>query len=231
MRPELDRDKLVSTMAFALRHNPAHFELQLDDEGWTSLEDLIVAIRFERYEWACIDESIVSAAIADMDRFELRNGRIRAVYGHSIELAKLPAIATPPAVLYHGTSAANVSSILQQGVLRMRRQFAHLSSDYDWVVRFLDDKPSWTIFAIDTAPAVEAGVVFRKANDHVWLTDAMPTQFLCLHSTGHGLHPRATPLRRFVSLHSAEAVVECFPDKATGETTSAGSVTASPCGR
>ena len=127
---------------------------------------MIIAIRFERYEWACLDESIVCAAIADMDRFEVRNGRIRAVFGHSIELAKVPAIATPPAVLYHGTSANNVSSILQQGVVRMRRRFAHLSSDYEWVVRFLSDKPSWTIFAIDTVPALEAGLFFRRANNH-----------------------------------------------------------------
>ena len=48
MDPELNRGKLVSTMAFALRHNPAHFKLNLDDEGWTSFEELIIAIRFER---------------------------------------------------------------------------------------------------------------------------------------------------------------------------------------
>ena len=186
MRRELDPGLLVSTMAFALRHDPAHFDLHLDDEGWTSFEDLIIAIRFERLEWACIDESIVRAAIAQMDRFEIHNGRIRAVYGHSIELAHPPAIATPPAVLYHGTSANNVSGILQQGILRMRRRFAHLSSDYDWVARFLDDKPAWTIFGVDTVRALEARVLFRRANHHVWLTDAMPAQFLRVESAGMG---------------------------------------------
>jgi putative RNA 2'-phosphotransferase len=194
VRRELDRGRLVSTMAFALRHDPAHFDLELDDEGWTSFEELIFAIRFKRYEWEYVDETIVRSVIADMDRFEIRNGRIRAVYGHSVELAKPPAIATPPAILYHGTSADNVSSILQQGVLRMRRRFAHLSSDYDWVVKFLIDKPSWTIFAIDTARAVDAGVLFRKANSHVWLTDAMPAQFLCLCTNGHGMQMPDTQL-------------------------------------
>lgn len=186
MRRELDRGRLVSTIAFALRHDPAHFELQLDDEGWTSFEELIIAIRFERHEWACLDESIVKAAIADMDRFEIRDDRIRAVYGHSIQLAKPPAIESPPAILFHGTSADNVSSILQQGILRMRRQFTHLSSDYDWVVRFLDDKPAWTIFAIDTLAALETSVLFRRANHHVWLTDAMPAGLLRIESTGKG---------------------------------------------
>lgn len=187
MRRELDRGRLVSTMAFALRHDPARFDLQLDEEGWASFEDLVLAIRFERYEWQDIDESVIKAVIAEMDRFEIRNGKIRAVYGHSIELAKPPAIAAPPAVLYHGTSADNVPSILQHGILRMRRQFVHLSSDYDWVVRFLDDKPAWAIFAIETADAIEAGVLFRKANHHVWMTEAMSRRFLVVHSQGQGL--------------------------------------------
>ena len=192
MRRELDRERLVSTMAFALRHDPAQFDLQLDDEGWSNFEDLIIAIRFERVEWAYIDESIVNEIIADMDRFEVRDGRIRAVYGHSVELTRPPAISTPPTVLYHGTSADNVPSILREGVLRMRRQFAHLSSDYDWVVRFLDDKPAWTIFAIDTFPALEAGILFRRANQHVWLTDALPANFLRIESTGEGMRLPAT---------------------------------------
>ena len=191
MRSELDRERLVSTMAFALRHDPAHFELALDDEGWTSFENLVIAIRFERYEWACVNESIVRAAIADMDRFEIRDGKIRAVYGHSVELTKLPPIETPPAILFHGTSADNVPSILERGILRMRRRFVHLSNDCHWVVRFLDDKPTWTIFAIDTSAALESGVLFRRANHHVWLTDSMPAQLLRIESTGTGMNAPA----------------------------------------
>jgi putative RNA 2'-phosphotransferase len=187
VRRELDQGRLVSTMAFALRHDPARFDLQLDDEGWTSFEDLVIAIRFERYEWQDIDETVIKDAIAEMDRFEVRNGRIRAVYGHSVELAKPAKIEKPPAVLYHGTSVDNVSSIRQHGILRMRRQFVHLSSDYDWVVRFLDDKPAWTIFTVETAHPLDAGIAFRRANRHVWLTDTIPTRFLGVYSHGNGL--------------------------------------------
>ena len=183
---EFDQGRLISTMAFALRHDPAHFDLELDDEGWTTFEDLIIAIRFERFEWAFLDEPQIRAAIAGMDRFEIREGRIRAVYGHSVELVKPPAVSTPPALLFHGTASDNVSSILRQGILRMRRQFAHFSTDLDWVVDFLRDKPNWTIFAIPTQPALEAGVIFRKANHHVWLADCMDARFLLIHSNGHG---------------------------------------------
>jgi hypothetical protein len=37
-------------------------------------------VRFERYDWDFIDEALVKATIAGMDRFETRDGRIRAVY-------------------------------------------------------------------------------------------------------------------------------------------------------
>jgi putative RNA 2'-phosphotransferase len=167
--------------------------LQLDAEGWTSFEELIIAIRFERHEWAWLDESKIMAAIAEMDRFEIREGKIRAVYGHSIALARPPAIATPPDVLYHGTSADNVPNILKHGILRMRRQLAHLSSDYEWVVRFLDDKATWTILAIKSSAALNAGVSFRKANHHVWLTDEIQPGFLDIHSEGHRLLAQQCP--------------------------------------
>ena len=184
---DFDPGRLISTMAFALRHDPAHFDLELDDEGWTGFEDLVFAIRFERYDWDFIDETLVKATIAGMDRFEIRDGKIRAVYGHSVELARPPAVAAPPAVLFHGTASGNLPSILRQGILRMRRRFAHFSTDYDWVVRFLSDKPTWTILAIDTPRAQKAGISFRKANDHVWLADSMDPQFLLVHSKGHGM--------------------------------------------
>ena len=187
MRREIDQGRLVSTMAFALRHDPARFDLELDDEGWTSFEDLIIAIRFARVEWSLLDESMIRAAIADMDRFEIRDGRIRAVYGHSIGLAKPPALGMPPAHLFHGTASENIPSILQQGLLKMRRQFVHISTDYEWVVGFLRDKPAWTILAIATQPPLEAGVDFRKANHHVWLADFMDPRFLIVHSTGQGV--------------------------------------------
>jgi len=186
VRREIDQGRLVSTMAFALRHDPARFDLELDDEGWTSFEDLIIAIRFARAEWGLLDEPMIRAAVAGMDRFEIRDGRIRAVYGHSIGLVKPPALGMPPAVLFHGTAAENVPSILQQGLLKMRRQFVHFSTDYEWVVGFLRDKPAWTILAIATPSPVEAGVVFRKANHHVWLTDFMDPRFLVVNSIGQG---------------------------------------------
>jgi putative RNA 2'-phosphotransferase len=191
MHAHLDHWRLVSIMALALRHDPARFGLELDEEGWTSFEDLIIAIRFEHHEWSHLNLSVVDSLIAGMDRFEIRDGRIRAAYGHSFELVKPPAVAIPPATLFHGTASDNYPAISQRGILKMRRRFAHLSADLDWVVRFLADKPAWTIFAVDTLRALQGGVVFRQANHHVWLADAVPKDTLTIHSQGFGLPGQA----------------------------------------
>ena len=62
-------------------------------------------------------------------RFAVEGGRIRARYGHSVPLAISYEYAEPPATLYHGTSEANLASILREGLLPMGRQKVHLSAD------------------------------------------------------------------------------------------------------
>ena len=181
-----DEGRLVTTIAYALRHGPSRFALELDDEGWTKFDDLIAAIRFERYEWTDLNAPTAKAALESMDRFEFRGDYIRAAYGHSVELLTPPPIAAPPAILFHGTAADNVASIFQQGVRKMKRRFVHLSADLDWVIRFLSDKPTRTILAVNTSMAINAGVSFRRANNHVWLTDSVPPTLLAIHSQGVG---------------------------------------------
>jgi putative RNA 2'-phosphotransferase len=178
MRLQFDQGRLISTMAFALRHDPAHFGLQLDEEGWTSFVDLVIAIQFERYDWALIDEPLVEATIAGMDRFEMRDGRIRATYGHSIELGKLPPIVSPPLLLFHGTTQEALPAIRRDGLKPMGRRFVHLTSDRDYALLVANAKAGQTIIVVNAAAANTAGRVFRFANARVWLTEQVESAFL-----------------------------------------------------
>src|SRR5438477_363012 len=142
--------KLVHTMAHALRHDPAKYGLKPDAEGWVSFDDLIIAIRYERREWMNLDHDkiVVLLAAMESDRFEIAGPKIRAVYGHSINLEKPPPIQNSPEVLFHGTSAENSAEITAKGLLRMSSQFVHLSSDLEWVRRFVANKERWIVFRI-----------------------------------------------------------------------------------
>lgn len=76
-------------------------------------------------------------AAMESERFEIAGEKIRAKYGHSIVIEKPPQIQDPPEALFHGLDARNHSRIMARGLLRMKRQFVHLSSDFSEVQRFV----------------------------------------------------------------------------------------------
>ncbi len=175
----IESEKLVSTLAFALRHNPFQFGLDLDDEGWTNLEDLVIAIRFDRYDWALVDETTLRSVIEGMDRFHIRDGRIRATYGHSVKLGRLAPVASPPpTVLFHGTTTNALSAIRREGLKPIGRRFVHLTSDHEYALRVTNAKQGQSVVLVRAADAHATGQVFRRANDHVWLTDQVEASFL-----------------------------------------------------
>ena len=88
-----DHGKIVSTLAFVLRHDPTRFGLELDDEGWASLDDVLIAIRFDRYDWASSMRKCSTRSSKGRIDSKFAAARIRATYGHSVELGKLPPIA------------------------------------------------------------------------------------------------------------------------------------------
>ncbi len=177
---------IIRTLAYALRHNPTQFNLALDAEGWASIDQLVNELRFVRYDWAFLDWARIERTINGSDRFEVHAGKIRAAYGHTIELEKPPAIAEPPEFLFHGTAAESIPEIMTNGLNPMGRRFVHLSSDINWVLDFLLSKPQWALLRILARQAFRGGVCFRQANRHVWLADPMSAPFVRIESAGAG---------------------------------------------
>jgi len=175
------RIRLSKTVAHALRHAPHEYELELDDQGWVDISALLAALRAERAEWQELTEIDLAAIMdaADKQRFEMARGRIRALYGHSLpgKLARSPA--TPPEILWHGTSPAAATSILAEGLAPMGRQYVHLSVD---VATALDvgrrKAPAPVLLRVRAGAAYAAGVAFYAGNDRVWLADRVPAAFI-----------------------------------------------------
>lgn len=178
----IDTVNLSKTLSHALRHEPWLYELELDDEGWVSIESVLAALRGERTEWNDLTEAGLVGMIAASSkrRHEISDGRIRALYGHSIpgKLIKTPA--TPPAVLYHGTAPDTVPFIRTSGLLPMSRQYVHLSVDEATaaeVGRRKAQRP--VILQVLATNAYASGVRFYAGNEKVWLADSVPPQFIC----------------------------------------------------
>ena len=86
---------LSSTISHALRHEPWIYELELDNDGWVSVESLLQSLKPLQSEWSdlSIDHLEKMIAKSGKKRHELSGNKIRALYGHTIpgKLKKEPA--------------------------------------------------------------------------------------------------------------------------------------------
>ena len=172
--------RLSRVVSRVLRHEPWAFELELDEQGWVPVTALVAALRQER-RWSSLTIAEVETMVAGCakQRYELREGRIRAMYGHSVprRIERVPA--TPPSLLFHGTSPATARVIRSEGLRPMGRQYVHLSVDRDmaWTVG-ARKAPDPVILVVDVRAALAAGVAFYAGNEKVWLADAVPPGFI-----------------------------------------------------
>ena len=181
MNASVKPQELSKTVSHALRHEPWLYELELDNEGWVTLPSLLDCLRAERQEWSELVESDLIAMIDSSvkRRHEILDGRIRAIYGHSIpqRLSRTPL--SPPAVLFHGTSPASIDSIKKDGLKPMNRQNVHLSVDEATAKEAGRRKSREAlVLRVNATLAFEQGVGFYEGNERVWLADAVPSQFI-----------------------------------------------------
>ena len=173
-------ENLSKEISYALRHAPWEYELEMDEEGWVPVEQLLDALH-RNEKWVNIGEADLKEMIekSEKKRHELVNGKIRAFYGHSIPMKILKEEKMPPNVLYHGTARRFLESINENGLLPQSRQYVHLSQDIETaenVGRRHDDKPC--ILVIDAKKAWDDGVRFYLGNQKVWLADTIPSRYI-----------------------------------------------------
>nr|BBH90583.1 putative RNA 2'-phosphotransferase [Thermosporothrix sp. COM3] len=177
----MDLKRLSKTISYALRHHPDEFGLQLDVQGWVSLDALLAALRKRRAEWRHIGEDTIHMVMANADkqRFELRDGRIRAYYGHSLPAKIQREAAPPPTLLYHGTTPEAARIIQVQGLRPMRRQYVHLSEERE-TARMVALRRTSTpvLLVVRSRAAYEDGIFFAPGNDAIWLSDPIPARYL-----------------------------------------------------
>jgi putative RNA 2'-phosphotransferase len=172
---------LSRAVSHALRHDPWLYELEADAEGWASVESVLAALRKQRAGWAGLVEGDLAHMIetSTKRRHEIKDGRIRSIYGHSLpgRLKKTPA--APPSVLFHGTAPAVVSLIKSSGLLPMGRQYVHLSVNESIAVEVGRRKANRPIvLRILAADAYAHGLRFYEGNEKVWLADHVPSDFI-----------------------------------------------------
>lgn len=176
----MDYMQLSKEVSYALRHAPWEYELELDEDGWVKVEQLITSLR-EDNRWSSVTEEDLNTMIegSEKKRHEILSGRIRALYGHSLPQRIVKDEKEPPEILYHGTPRRFLSSIEENGLLPKGRQYVHLSIDIDTAFKVgkrRDNEP--TILAINAKQAWNEGVKFYQGNDKVWLADFISSKYI-----------------------------------------------------
>ena len=110
-------------LSLLLRHKPEEIGLRLDEAGWASIDDIVQLTGKGRTPLtrAVIEEI---TATSDKQRFVISADRqkIRANQGHSLSIDLGLTARPPPQLLYHGTATRLLGAILEQGLLKRKRQ-------------------------------------------------------------------------------------------------------------
>jgi putative RNA 2'-phosphotransferase len=179
--------KISKTLSYWLRHDPAAGGLRLDDAGWADLDDVLAAFGRALRPAVTLPELERVVATSDKQRFTILDGRVRANQGHSVEVDMRFERVEPPPALYHGTTRERWARIQQSGGLsRMRRHHVHLSGDVETALRVAGrhrgEEP--LVLRVGAAAARARGHEFFLSENGVYLTDAVPLEFLS--AAGHG---------------------------------------------
>ncbi|WP_254767076.1 RNA 2'-phosphotransferase [Salinilacihabitans rarus] len=172
------RRRLSTFLSGALRHFPDDVGLALDDHGWTEYDALVGAAE-RKYDWARPEHVAAVIATDPKGRFERADGRARAAYGHSVDVALEPTDAPVPDELYHGTAPENLDAIREEGLRPMARRRVHLSGDRETarrVGRRHADDP--VVLAVDAAGMLADGRRIAKRGEGTYTTGPVPPRYL-----------------------------------------------------
>ncbi len=171
------RELVSKFLSRLLRHFPHSFGVEVDEGGWADLDKVVDVVK-ERHGVGKKEIELI-VKFDPKGRFEIKNGKIRAKYGHSIKVkVDWSESSEIPPVLYHGTHPANVPSILKRGLLPMKRREVHLSETIQDAIEVgRRYHPNPAVLAIDAKGMIKAGFEIRKKG-RVYTTDHVPPKFI-----------------------------------------------------
>jgi putative RNA 2'-phosphotransferase len=171
--------RISKYLSLVLRHDPAAGGVSLDEQGWTSVADLLAGASARGLEVSAAELAEV-VRTSDKQRFALSSDglRVRANQGHSVAVDLGLAPAEPPATLFHGTVERFVAAILAEGLRKQARQHLHLSPDVETARRVGTRRGMPVVLRVDAARMHAEGLVFLRSENGVWLTEAVPPRFI-----------------------------------------------------
>ena len=177
-----DPERLSRFLALVLRHRAYQFDLDMDDEGYVDLERLLAIMKDQR-GLAWVERKHVDTLLEGQERmrFELRDGSIRATYGHSFRKPIHYVPIEPPEHLFIGVPRGKMSDVRTGGLQPTGRQYVHLSADKDEAMTVgKQHDPSPVVITVNALEAHRAGIQFHKPIDGIYLAARIPADHVQL---------------------------------------------------
>lgn len=181
MISEKQNIKTSKFLSLVLRHKPETIQIQLDENGWVSVNELIEKLNNygKEIDFKTI-EYVVETNSKKRFAFNEDKSKIRASQGHSLQIDLNYEPINPPELLYHGTSKKFVDSILKSGIEKRNRQHVHLSSDIETALKVGQRHGKPVILKIQTEKMNKNGHKFYLSDNNVWLTDYVPIEYITI---------------------------------------------------
>lgn len=167
--------KVSKYLSYVLRHKPDAIGLNLDEQGWARIDELI-----DKTVEVSLTRNLIDLVVETNDkcRFSIDGTRIRANQGHSIEVDLQLSKAVPPEYLLHGTAERNMKSIGEFGLTKGIRHHVHLTESLAVSEAVGRRYGELVVLKIDARQMHLDGYSFYKTVNNVWLTDSVPREYL-----------------------------------------------------
>ena len=174
-------DHLGRILTGILRHFPDRYQLTMEPQGWVSIPQIVRAIsqRHPAYHWLRAQHLVAIAETDAKGRYEVREDKIRATYGHTLEVDLDLPTENIPSHLYYPVTEEEAAIVLEVGLRPSDRKKVHLSKTADDARAAGSVRtPEPIILEVDAKRAREGGLVIMKAGKTVYLVDQIPAELL-----------------------------------------------------
>lgn len=172
-------ERLGRFISGALRHFPDDLGLAMNQHGWVDLDVLVDAMR-TRYKWSNKEKLFSIIESDEKGRYEIKGNKIRARYGHSVDVDLDYDENTLPEV-YYGASREEVDILLEKGIRPVKQRYVHLSTSVDKareVAKIHTEDP--VLLVVNAQEAQDDGIAILSATENIVLADEIPSQYLSL---------------------------------------------------
>jgi len=174
-------ERITRIIAGCLRHFPQRYGLKLDTSGWVLVDALVEAVlrKVPRFRFLKSNHIYAIVQTDDKGRYEVKNGMMRATYGHTLNvILDLPTDNIPPK-LYYPVPKTKTDQILDEGIKPIRRSKVHLSGSIEACVNAgVSIKEEIEILEVDAEAMQKDGIKVMRAGKVVYLTDVVPPDYV-----------------------------------------------------